>query len=272
MLSPGSRAPMPRTPSWAGKLPKVEVYVDETGDRGFGKNSSSFFAMTALMIPAESVSYARAVAAGLRYEIGTSRPLHWVEHFKPKRADRRRLATRMLASIPNVKTIHVITHKATVQFNEALRSDNEKFYNYTTRLLLERIALAAHGWHGGARLAILRLGSVRHMDHDGTVSYLNLVQNIPSPVHTPWEHIRWPPSWHGTSEYDGLQLADLHAGILSVALRGAPDDVRSAQLLIECGHQLHRANGKLLNCGVKIIGENDFVTNRSWWPSLLASI
>ncbi|MDR7302694.1 DUF3800 domain-containing protein [Haloactinomyces albus] len=260
--------PVPQTPSWAGKLPKLEVYVDETGDRGFSKMSSPFFAMTALIIPHERVSHARAVAGGLRHVVGTSRPLHWTEHFRAKRSDRRDLAANMLADIVDVKVIHVIAHKDTIKFEAALRSDAPKFYNYTTRLLLERVTWTARDWSGGSRLAIMRLGSVKHMDHEATVDYLNLARARLSPLTVPWEYIAWPPKWYDTSSYDGIQLADIHAGMLNVALSGTPDDHECANLLVKCGHQLRRHNGTLLGRGIKVIGEDDYITDRCWWQAL----
>ncbi|RCW39987.1 uncharacterized protein DUF3800 [Halopolyspora algeriensis] len=259
---------MPQTPSWAGKLPKLEVYVDETGDRGFSKTSSPFPAMTALIIPQERIPQARAVAGGLRYVVGTSRPLHWTEHFKAKHSDRRELAAGMLANIADVKVIHVIAHKETITFEAALRSDAPKFYNYTTRLLMERIAWAARDWPSGSRLAVMRLGSVRHMDHKATINYLNLVRAQSSSLTVPREHVAWPPKWYGTSSYDGIQLADIYAGMLNLALTGAPNDHDCAKLLVQCGHQLRRHNGTLLGRGIKVIGEEDYITNRCWWRAL----
>ncbi|MET9297326.1 DUF3800 domain-containing protein [Streptomyces sp. NPDC003077] len=250
--------------------PRLHVYVDETGDRGFQEKSSTFFAMTALMVPAEDDWNVRVTAGGLRALIHRSRPettapLHWVEHFKRKHAQRRNHAARQLALMPSAKVSHVIVPKTAVRFYEGL-ADGVRFYNYTTRLLLERVAYAAERWEGGPRLAVVRLGAVRGMDHGDTADYLDEVRRGGAgDPDVPWRAVKWPPVWTGT-DWDGIQFADLHAGLLNVALSGVPDDDDCAANLLLCKHQLHRSRpGALLGYGVKILGDPSFVTERCWW-------
>ncbi|GAA1779131.1 MULTISPECIES: DUF3800 domain-containing protein [Actinomycetes] len=250
----------------------MNVYVDETGDRGYGKQSSAFFAMTALIVPEEEDWNVRATAGGLRALIhqsrpqDVSRPLHWVDHFKKKHPERRRNAARMLAVMPSAKVVHVIVPKdGTRQF--AGMTNGVRFYNYTTRLLLERVAYAAKGWEGGPRSAVVRLGAVKGMDHSDTLNYLTYVkQGFVATYGVPWSHIKWPPKWHGT-EWDGIQLADIHAGLLNAALSGSPNDDDCAENLLLCKHQLYRktSGGSLLGYGVKVVGDPAYVTCRSWW-------
>lgn len=229
--------------------------------------------MTALMVPAEDDWSVIATAGGLRALIHRSRPetttpLHWVEHFKKKHAHRRTWAAQELASMPSAKVIHVIAPKEQVRLYPGL-ADGPRFYNYTTRFLLERVALAADNWEGGPRLAVVRLGAVRGMDHGETVNYLNLIRGGGYDRYRPppWHRISWPPVWSGT-DWDGIQLADLHAGILNNALTGQYADEGSAENLMLVKHQLHRsAAGQLMGYGVKVIcqGDDSFVTGRSWW-------
>ncbi|MFE5857212.1 DUF3800 domain-containing protein [Streptomyces sp. NPDC056500] len=252
-----------------GRLPKLLVYVDETGDRGFSPKSSPFFAMTALMVPQEDDTDVRFTAGGLRTLVGTDKPLHWVDHFKAKHADRRMFAARKLALMPTVKLVHVITPKESVGPTAGVR-DGVRFYNYTARLLLERVAHAAREWPGGRRLAVVRLGAVRGMDHGATANYLDRVRQGQHPNHgVAWHHIKWPLTWVATN-WDGLQLADLHAGLLNVALSGKPSDDACAQDLLQCRSQLYRprGNGSLLGWGMKVNGDDRFVTGRSWWSAL----
>ncbi|MFJ3083090.1 DUF3800 domain-containing protein [Streptomyces halstedii] len=256
-------------PVHPGALPKLNVYVDETGDRGITDKASPFFAMTALMVPAEDDWTVRYAAAGLRSVIHTShtnqtKPLHWVEHFKRKHVDRRFRAASALAGMPSAKVAHVIVPKEAAR-NAPGMKDTSRFYNYTTRLLLERVAYAAAKWPGGERLAILRLGTVRGMDHTATARYLDWVRTNQA-YNVPWQLIKWPPTWMGT-DYDGIQLADLHAGLLNSALTGPPDDETCAANLLLCKHQLYRSHtGRLLGYGVKVLGSDTaIVTGRSWW-------
>ncbi|UNZ20598.1 DUF3800 domain-containing protein [Streptomyces sp. 891-h] len=259
-----------------GHLPKLHVYVDETGDRGFSDKSrakSPFFAMTALLVPAEEEWTVKYTAGGLRALVHSGppearlKPLHWVEHFKAKRPERRLHAAKVLAQMPDAKVIHVITHKDSLGHDSVMRRSKEHFYNYTARLLLERVARAAQGWPGGKRLAIVRLGAVKHMDHSTSESHLDHVRNGGCETYSvPWALIKWPPTWE-TTQRDGIQLADIHAGLLNAALSGDPADRDCASNLLLCRHQLRRSrDGRVLGHGVKVIGDETFVTGRAWWP------
>lgn len=251
-------------PAALGQLPKLNVYVDETGDRGFSAKSSEFFAMTALLVPGEDDREVRFTAAGLRALVNTTKPLHWVDHFKAKHGDRRRFAAKKLAQMVSSRVVHVITPKAAVAVDAGVR-DGVRFYNFTTRLLLERVAHAAQHWPGGPRLAIVRLGYVKGMDHAATESYLDRVRHIQGGFSgVPWQHIRWAPHWCDTT-WDGIQLADIHAGLLNVALSGKPSDDDCAQNLLLCRRQLYRNKSQVLGWGVKVYRDQAFVTGRSWW-------
>jgi hypothetical protein len=258
----------PPAPTAPHSLPKLYVYVDETGDRGFSTTSSACFAMTALIVPAEEDWQTRTSAASLRALVGTSERLHWVEHFKAKRPERRARAARLLAVMPEVRVVHVIVDKATARLNR----DGVWFYNYTAQLLLARVAQAARTWEGGPRQAIVRLGSVKGMDHAATLRHLGEVRTTAAddaPV--PWEHLHWPPTWRDTS-FDGIQLADIHAGLLNAALRAKPDETACVANLLRCKHQLHRsAAGVLLGHGVEWVGLESVLTGRDWWADWSAA-
>ncbi|MFD8693407.1 DUF3800 domain-containing protein [Kitasatospora purpeofusca] len=262
---------MARTASGGGtgaSGPGLMAFVDETGDRGFSERSSDTFSMTAFLVPRERQNQVRATAAGLRAYIGTSSPLHWVDHFKRKHPARRELAADMLAAIPDVRVAHVIVHKDTAGSDEELRRSGEAFYNHCCRLVLELVAHAAATWPGGPRRASVKFGHVRHMDHSGTVDYLDLVR--PDVPLVSWPLLHWPPTWHGTAAYDGLQLADLHCGFLNNALAGAPDDRACASYLTSCRAQVlrHAGSGDLLGHGVRLLGDESFLTKRVWWADL----
>lgn len=232
--------------------------------------------MTALMVPAEEEWTVKVAAGGLRALVHSGRPqdvlkpVHWVEHFKAKHPERRVRAAQTLGMVRQAQVVHVIAHKATLNQDHGLLEDGGLFYNYTAQLLLERVAFAAKEWPGGSRLAIVRLGAVKHMDHATSEDYLNRVRQgrVGGGFRTPWSYIKWPPTWHST-ERDGIQLADVHAGLLNTALSGKPDDATCARNLLLTAHQLRRSrDGVLLGYGVKVIGHRSFVTERTWWPDL----
>ncbi|MFJ7418010.1 hypothetical protein ACIQXD_05275 [Streptomyces uncialis] len=263
----------PRVGAELGALPKLHVYVDECGDRGLGPRSSAFFAMTALMVPAEDDWTTRFTAGGLRALIHRSNPasvvpLHWADHFKAKRPERRLRAAQALAAMPSARVVHAVVPKWLAR--ESLASplaDGGRFYSITARMLLEGVASASQAWAGGPRLAVVRLGAVRGMDHTDTVTYLSQVRSgRDGERDIPWQHIKWPPAWVGT-DWDGVQLADLNSGLLHTALAGRPQDDACAENLLLCKRQLHRSPaGDLLGHGVRVLGDRRFVTERCWWP------
>jgi hypothetical protein len=249
------------------QLPRIEVFVDEYGDRGFTTKSSPVFAMTAVLVPTERIVDVKVVVGGLKNVINTPKPLHWVEHFTPKQehASRRALAARLIAGLPDVRVIYVVAHKGTLISGERLQADKDLFYNYMTKLLLERVAFEARDWPGGARLAVARLSAVKNMHHEGSVDYLEGVRRQ-GKTKAPMEHILWPPRWYDPSKFDGLQLADLYMGMFGTALSGAPDDPTCARFLLEHRHQLRRSwSGQVLGYGVKVYGDARFLTERAWW-------
>lgn len=263
----------PRLPAVppAPPRPRLSVYVDETGDRGISPQSSAFFAMTALMVPAEDDWTVKYAAGGLRALIHSSRPgstdpLHWVDHFKRKHPERRVRAAQALAAMPSAKTIHVVVPKASVRAYQGM-AHRDRFYNFTARLLLERVAYAAQQWEGGPRIATVKLGAVKGMDHKETAEYLHRVRcGVVQTYGVPWNSIKWPPVWLGT-DWDGIQLADIHTGLLNAALSGQPDDDICAENLLLCKHQLYRSpSNAVLGYGVKVLGtSNAFITDRCWW-------
>ncbi|WP_353707655.1 DUF3800 domain-containing protein [Cellulosimicrobium sp. ES-005] len=259
------------TPERYRRLPRVEAFVDEVGDRGFTTKSSDVFAMVAVMVPQERVPDMKVVVGGLRHAVNTSKPLHWVDHFtpKPKHAARRRLASQWIAKIPDVKVVYVVAHKATLIASQHLRADRDLFYNYMTKLLLERVAYQARYWPGGQRLAVARLSAVKNMDHIESVDYLNGARRYQH-TRAPFENILWPPIWRGPDVFDGLQLADLYLGMLWCAIRGDHGDVDCAEMLLEHRHQLRRGpSGQVLGWGVKVFGDPAYLTKRIWWPELI---
>ena len=226
--------------------------------------------MVAVMVPAEAVDDLKVVVGGLRNVINTTKPLHWVDHFtpKPQHAARRSLASRLVAAIPGAKVVYVVAHKSTLIASQSLRADRDLFYNYVTKLLLERVAFAAERWDGGSRLAIVRLGDVKNMDHVESLRYLNVVRES-GRTRAPFKFIMWPPRWYGPDRFDGLQLADLYAGMLLCALRGDPADPGCAAYLLEHRHQIRRSpSGDIFGWGIKLFGDARYLKGRAWWADL----
>jgi hypothetical protein len=253
--------------------PRLELYVDETGDRGMSHKSSPYFALTGILVPGTSTDYLRTVINGLKLEFGLGKddPLHWVDHLTPRRRDRREMATRMLASVPDLTVIHIVANKATMTKDMGMAQSGAVFYNYMARLLLERALMHAQNRPDGEHVVVARFGHVRGMIVEDSQEYLHSfklgVRHSPWPI--PWHLLQGKPKWHQTKDYVGIQAADIYAGVLGCALDAEFDDEECALLLKQQAHQIRRSwNGTAMGYGFKALGDTQFLTERSWWPSI----
>lgn len=253
------------------KLPILRVYLDETGDRGFKPTSSPLFGFCAVVVPEEHDPHLRKVIQRLRtdFEI-TSGAVHWVEHLRPRNHDRRRHAAKELAAVPGVRLIYCLIDKQNVPASSGMRSDIVMTYNYASRLLFERIALTAKSWPGGTRRAITKVAHVRGHDHKVSLDYIN--KTCPTTASTfpvPWSLVTGNIQVDGTAARDGLQAADLYAGMLNAAITPDRFGNNSPDYFQTVAHQLRRgSNGKVLDYGIKILGDKTIVTGQDWWPSV----
>ena len=170
----------------------------------------------------------------------------WVKHLKSNQSARRRTLCEMLAVVPGVKVIHVILAKAQLREASHLATSQEVAYNYTAKLLLERVARASEGWVGGARIAQVYFGLVGGVDVRDVEAYLNHCASHETGS-VPWDAVKWPLKFAATSRLSGLQAADMYSGMLWVALNHG-----DRQWLDLVHHQIHRSpGGKVLGYGIK---------------------
>lgn len=250
----------PREPVLAGTMKnsdaasrrrRVNVYVDESGDRNSGSNrGSDFFTITAVMVEMEHDHQLRIVVEGAKavWRLKEGRQLHWVEHLRARHEDRRRTLAELLAAVPSVCVVHVVLDKTALTPNSYLAREQAGAYNYALRYLLERVAYAADQWVGGARIADVSLGLVGGVDDRETMRYLNHVATHERGT-VPWDALRWPMKFRATSERAGLQAADVYSGMLWAAL--VHGDRRWFDLV---HHQIYRSEaGQIRGFGIKVI-------------------
>lgn len=92
------------------RLPHLEVFVDETGDRNFKPNrQSDWFAMAAVIVPHEHTDHVKAVVRVLRAycSLPKDTTLHWVEHCRRKNELTRLVVRDILTEFQRVKVVHV---------------------------------------------------------------------------------------------------------------------------------------------------------------------
>jgi Protein of unknown function (DUF3800) len=253
-------------------LPIVRVYIDETGDRGFGARSSPVFGISAVMIPDEHDHDLRTAVGALRTAFGiTGAVVHWSDHCGPSYHDRRRHVARTLASVPGVQVLYALIDKQHSPDSSAMRTDHRLAYNYVARLVFERAALAARDWPGGPRRAVVRVAHVRGHDHHELLRYIqHRCPRLERSSWIPWALAVSSVRIDSPKRCDGLQAADLYCGIFNAAVSpdrfGYVDDGH----LLTVAHQIRRGPcGQILGFGIKILGQDPrIVVNQPWWPAL----
>lgn len=248
-----------------GSRQLLYAYVDETGDRGVSAKSSPFFAMAGFVIAAEDEHRMRTTAVELRqsFAIPRGKGLHWKDHVKVY--PRRRLVADKLAAIPDVRVNYVIFEKAAIPAGSGLYIDHTIFYNYVAGLMMERLLLSAKYWPGGTRDIQVRFGHVKGFDHAETIGYFRRKSST-DPSWIPWQLLRGSVKFSDMSQYDGLQIADLYAGILKAAIMPDPYGGYEEHHFLRIRHQIRRAKGTCWGAGFKVMAQAGTIENLPWWP------
>jgi len=215
--------------------------------------------MTAVLIAKEDEDDLRIAVGGLKALWGIGGVLHWVDHTRGRKADRRTRIAQTLGALP-LTVIHVVLDKTSVWEDSALRTQQAVQYNYATRYLLERVVTAAQRWPGGERVAQVMFGMVGGVDSRSTLAYLNHVATHPTNVPVPWANMLWQPVWRPTHAHLGLQAADAYSGMLTAAVR---DDKPAC--LVATKHQLFRYRNQLYGWGIKTMPDERLLIHRDWW-------
>jgi Protein of unknown function (DUF3800) len=207
------------------KVPKVSkdpglyAYVDETGDRGSTGKSSRFFAMSAVIVPKETVSAMRSMVDTCRNKLGVpaGKALHWKDHAKT--FPRRQFLSETFAGLPDISVNYVIFEKASMSSGSAVFNNHFAFYNVAAGAMLLRILLAADRWPGGRRDVRVKFSHSRGCDVNETLACFERLRAIEPPETLAlWEGLQGNVKFPSVGQYDGLQAADVYAGMLSKAI------------------------------------------------------
>jgi hypothetical protein len=230
------------------------AFVDETGDRGFSRKSSVYFAMAAVIFPASVQQKVKDCIANLKTTMGIplKTPLHWRKHCRMH--ETRKYVTNEVAKLEGVTVIYAISDKKTVP------EDHAKFYNIVAACALERIL--KHTEELGAKVNVW-FGHVKGFNHKTTLDYFskrkwhlgnyNRLLNL--------------PKWIQADSNSGIQLADMYAGILSPAI--LPDMFGNFEpmYLEKIKHQIRKSNdGILSGIGIKVLSKDNNPKTFNWWP------
>jgi hypothetical protein len=236
------------------------VYVDETGDRGWGDRASPIFVMTAVIVrDGGEQALLRALDemnATLKKPPGTV--LHWAENVKTH--PQRKYVAGVLASLDMTVTNVVVLKKPMIGTNSGL-SNATPMYNYCVRRLLERVSWFVRDAGGETTVAFAH---VRRFPYEKLHGYLELLKLIPTSVH--WPSFVGKPKIDQPRRVRQLQVADLVAGACGSALREDDFGNYEASYLMQIVPRIYvRGSAKVTSYGFNPIGPVEHLQSYPWW-------
>lgn len=239
------------------------AYIDETGDRGKGPNSSPIFGMAAVIVDDVSAPLLRAAVDQLRQDFGvpSASPMSWKEHVKTH--DRRRRAVEVLGAVQNLKVCYVFADKGELAPDSYL-CNPQRFYNYLAYKMYKSVVWAARSCYGADAKLWTRFGHVRGHDHSSTETYIRREASLDSRVP---DHMEQGLRWVSADKYLESQAADLYGGFLRAAVWPAGEfGYVEPSYLLGVWHQLRNSEDCAVPLGIMSMPRNDIVCNKDWFP------
>ena len=229
------------------------AFIDETGDRGFSKKSSEYFAMAAVMFPSSVQQNIKDCIAKIKIEHGIplKEALHWRKHCRLH--ETKKYITQEISKIERITVIYVISDKKTMP------TDHTKFYNIVAAYTLERILQNAMKL--GSKVSV-RFGHVKGFDHSKTLDVFHKRD---------WRlgdynFLSEEPKWIAADLNSGIQLADCYAGILGSAMVADRYGNYEPSYLEKIKHQIRKSkDGKISGYGIKAISVDSDQKMFKWW-------
>lgn len=238
------------------------VFVDETGDRGWGVKSSDIFVLSAIVVRDRDTPQLQAaldqINATLQKPPGTT--LHWAENIKSH--DQRKMVARTLGALP-ITITNVIVMKRHVDSSKTRLSDATSMYNYAIRRLIERLSFCMQRNDGQA---VVTFAHVRRFPYRKLYDYLDRLK-ARDDTSIRWNLFTGRPRIDQPNRVPGLQVADLVAGCLWSALRADRFGDYETAYLREIYRRLFIGpNRKITSYGMNIVGEEGCMDGYPWWP------
>ncbi len=242
------------------------VYVDETGDRGWGGRSSPIFVVSAVIVPngyeARLAEALDRINATLKKPAGTV--LHWAENVKTH-SQRKYVAGELAALDMTVASVIVLKESLT-ESGTAL-SNPTSMYNYAIRRLMERISWFVDDAGGEASVTFAH---VRRFPYARLDEYISMLRNRQSSIR--WQAFTGNPKIDQPSRIRPLQVADLVAGAFGSALRMDDYGSHEPSYLLQLVPRIYiRDGGKVTSYGFNPIGLPQHLASYPWWPAFLAA-
>lgn len=240
------------------------VYVDETGDRGWGGRSSPIFVVSAVIVRDADAPLLTGALDRINATLGkpAGTVLHWAENVKEH--SQRKFVARELGQLPMTVANVVVMKKPLMGSGSGLH-DPATMYNYAIRRLLERVSWCVDDASGEA---ILTFAHVRRFPYERLRSYLNLLEALPTSIR--WHAFHGKPRIDQPSRVRPLQVADLAAGALGSAVRADQFGDYEIAYLRELLPRIYiRAGGRVTSYGMNIIGPDGCMDVYPWWAPFL---
>ncbi|GGK52605.1 DUF3800 domain-containing protein [Nocardia camponoti] len=243
--------------------PRVWAYIDETGDRGSGPNSSPVFGMAAVIVDDLSAPELRSAVTTLRTDFGVpaGKVMSWKEHVKNH--DRRKRASAVLAGVPNLHVCYVFAVKNEVDPSSYI-CDPVRFYNFVALETYRSVAGAARDLYGTDARLWTRYGHVRGHDHNTTDAYIRRKSQTDERI--PW-HMEQGLRWVSADKYLESQAADLYGGFLKAAIWPSGEfGYTESAYLMSIWHQIRASEHCVVPHGLRSMPDTGLVAKMEWFP------
>lgn len=241
---------------------RIDVYIDETGDRGNGPRSSPIFGMAAVIVPATAQTGLRRAIEQLRgdFKVPAGRDMSWKNDVKTH--DRRKRAAHTLAAVPGIELCYVYARKADLQAG-TYRDDPTRMYNYLAYRAFKAALWAGVRGHRSDQVHI-RFGHVRRHDHRTTEQYIRAQASADQKV--PMSALA-SLRWVSATTFPESQAADLYGGFLKAAVWPAGEfNTVEPAYLTTIWSQLRRVGGCSIPLGIHAMPSHAVLTDEPWFP------
>lgn len=246
----------------------IEIYVDETGDRGFGPKSSPYFCLAACAFKHSNAGDVIEAMKKLNRALGRdlTHPIHARDHLK--KHDQLMEAVERLAGLDSILNVfYVVLPKSSTPRSAMMRKDPDYVYNYLAKILLERMSWFARD----AQLpAYPCFASVKRMPRIHLDQYISILQTEAGDID--WQWLITPVGVDQANNRIGMQWADIAGRAIWKATTPGPlPPHRVEPVYLETMAPVIWGQRPVESYGIKSI-QSGWHNSQPWWNRVTARI